>query len=243
MPDISIFAAFAAGLISFISPCVLPLVPAYISFMSGVSLQEMTMESSAKTRSKVVISSLVFIVGFSIIFVLLGASATYMGKLLLTKMHIIRKVAGVVIVIFGLHLMGVFKLKFLLYEKRFSGQQKQMSLISVLLIGMAFAFGWSPCLGPILSGILAIAATQENVGQGIFLLSMYSLGLGLPFFLTAIATDRFIGYFNRMKKHMRKIEIVSGVFLIIIGVLIFFDFFTVLSSYLNQWFPFLQKIG
>lgn len=243
MPDISIFAAFAAGLISFISPCVLPLVPAYISFMSGVSLQDMTTDSSAKTRSKVIISSLVFIMGFSIVFILLGASATYLGKLLLTKMYIIRKIAGIVIIIFGLHLMGIFKLKFLLYEKRFSSQQKEMSLISVLLIGMAFAFGWSPCLGPILSGILAIAATKENVWQGIFLLSMYSLGLGLPFFLTALATDRFIGYFNKIKKHMRKIEIGSGLFLILIGILIFFDFFTVLSSYLNQWFPFLQKIG
>ncbi|MCP4723791.1 MAG: cytochrome c biogenesis protein CcdA [bacterium] len=243
MPDISIFAAFAAGLISFISPCVLPLVPAYISFMSGVSLQDMTADSNAKNRSKVIISSLVFIIGFSIVFILLGASATYLGKLLLTKMHIIRKIAGIVIIIFGLHLMGIFKLKFLLYEKRFSSQQKEMSLISVLLIGMAFAFGWSPCLGPILSGILAIAATKENIGQGIFLLSMYSLGLGLPFFLTALATDRFIGYFNKIKKHMRKIEIGSGLFLILIGILIFFDFFTVLSSYLNQWFPFLQKIG
>ncbi len=243
MADITIFAAFAAGLISFISPCVLPLVPAYISFMSGLSLDEITKGGDARKRTKVIISSLVFILGFSLIFILLGASATYLGKLLLTKLTLIRRIAGVVIIIFGFHLMGVFKIKFLMYEKRFNSQQSKVGLFSVFLIGMAFAFGWSPCLGPILSGILGIAATKENISEGIMLLAFYSLGLGLPFFLTALATDRFIGYFNKIKKHMRKIEIISGGFLIVVGVLIFFDFFTILSALAMQWFPFLQNIG
>ncbi len=243
MPDISFIAAFIAGLISFISPCVLPLVPAYISIMSGVSIEELRSESSAQNKTKVVLSSLVFILGFSFVFVLLGASATYVGKFLLMKMTLIRIIAGSIIIIFGLHLTGLFKIKFLLYEQRINKQHKKVGYVSTFFIGMAFAFGWSPCLGPILSGILGIAALKEHVSQGIFLLSIYSLGLGLPFFLTALATNYCVGIFDRIKKHMRFIEIMSGVFLIIVGILILFDFFTILSSYANKWFPFLQKIG
>jgi len=243
MPDISIVAAFFAGLISFISPCVLPLVPAYISIMSGISVEELRSGASAKTRSKVLLRAIVFILGFSLIFVLLGASATFLGRFLLMRIAVIRIIAGLVIIIFGLHLTGLFRIKFLLYEQRFTKQQSKVGLISTFLIGMAFAFGWSPCLGPILSGIIGIAAIKEHVSQGIFLLSIYSLGLGIPFFLTALATDYFIGIFNRLKKHMRLVEIISGIFLIIIGLLIVFDFFTILSSYTIKWFPFLQKIG
>jgi len=243
MPDISFVAAFFAGVISFISPCVLPLVPAYISIMSGVSLEELTTNNSAKMRTKILISSLVFILGFSLVFVLLGASATYVGKFLLTRMAIVRIVAGSVIIIFGLHLTGIFRIKFLLYEQRFNKKQSKISYVSTFFIGMAFAFGWSPCLGPILSAILGIAAMQENVSQGVALLSVYSLGLGLPFFLTALATNYCLGIFNRIKKHLRLVEIVSGIFLIIIGILILFDFFTILSSYTYKWFPFLQNIG
>jgi len=243
MPDISIVAAFTAGLISFISPCVLPLVPAYISFMSGVSVDELTREGDAKTRSKIVISSLVFILGFSLIFILLGAAASSVGNFLLQRLVMIQKIAGVVIIIFGLHLIGVFKIKFLLYEKRFSSQRKKVGLISTFFIGMAFAFGWSPCLGPILSGILGLAALEEHMYRGVLLLSIYSLGLGIPFFLTALATNRFFNYFNQIKRHMRKIEITSGVFLIIIGLAIMFNFFSVFSSYINQLFPALQSIG
>ncbi len=243
MPDITFIAAFFAGVISFISPCVLPLVPAYISIMSGVSLEELVNDNSAKKKTKILISSLVFILGFSLVFVLLGASATYVGKFLLTRMTIIRIIAGAVIITFGMHLTGIFKIKFLLYEQRINKQRSKVGYISTFFIGMAFAFGWSPCLGPILSGILGIAAMKEHVSQGMVLLSVYSLGLGLPFFLTAIATNYSIGVFKRIKRHMRLVEIVSGIFLIIIGVLILFDFFTILSSYTDKWFPFLQNIG
>lgn len=240
--DISIFAAFFAGLISFISPCVLPLVPVYISIMSGVSIEKLRSETSVRTRSKVLLSSLAFILGFSLVFVLLGASATFIGNFLLMKLTVIRYIAGGVIIIFGMHLTGLFRIKFLLYDRRIHKQQSKFGFISTFLIGMAFAFGWSPCLGPILAGILGIAAMKEHVSQGIFLLSVYSLGLGMPFFLTALATDYFIGLFRHIKKYMRALEIVSGVFLIIIGLLIIFDLFTILSIYANKWFPFLQKI-
>ncbi|MFC1557446.1 cytochrome c biogenesis CcdA family protein [candidate division KSB1 bacterium] len=243
MPDISIIAAFSAGIISFISPCVLPLVPAYISFMSGISLEELTSGSTKRIRSEVVISSLVFILGFSIVFIMLGAAASSFGQFLLQKQVIIQKIAGAVIIVFGLHLTGVFRIKFLLYEKRLHSQSKNVSLISTFFIGMAFAFGWSPCLGPILSGILGLAALEEHLYRGVMLLGFYSLGLGLPFFLTALATDRFFGYFDKIKRHMRKVEIISGIFLIVIGVAIMFDFFTIFASWINQIFPALQKIG
>lgn len=243
MPDISIVAAFLAGVISFISPCVLPLVPAYISIMSGASLEDLRSNPSAKTRRKVLISSIAFILGFSVVFVLLGATATALGNFLLMKMEVIRYIAGGVIIVFGLHLTGLIKIKFLLFEKRINKRVSKVSFISTFLIGMAFAFGWSPCLGPILAGILGIAATKEHISQGIFLLSVYSLGLGLPFFLTALATNYSIGIFTIIKKHMRAVELISGIFLIMIGVLIIFDFFTILASYTNKWFPFLQKIG
>lgn len=243
MPDISIISAFLAGLISFISPCVLPIVPAYISFISGVSLDELRTDTSAKNRSKVIINSLVFILGFSIVFVLLGAAASSVGNFILQKQVILQRIAGVIIIIFGLHLTGIIKLKFLLYEKRVNTQTKSMGLFSTLLIGMAFAFGWSPCLGPILSGILGLAAMEEHLYRGVLLLGVYSLGLGIPFFLTAIATDKALNFFNKIKKHMRKVEIISGLFLIIIGIAIMFNFFTLFSSYINQLFPALQNIG
>jgi len=243
MPDISIIAAFSAGIISFISPCVLPLVPAYISFISGVSLEELQSKTNTHVRSKIIMHALAFIFGFSLIFVLLGAAASSAGNFLLQKQVLFQRIAGAVIIAFGLHLTGIIKLKFLLYEKRLHAQSKNMGIFSTIVIGMAFAFGWSPCLGPILSGILGLAALEEHLYRGVVLLSFYSLGLGIPFLLTAVATGRFLGYFNRIKKHMRTVEIFSGVFLIVIGIAIMFNFFTVFSSYINKLFPALQSIG
>jgi cytochrome c-type biogenesis protein len=223
--QVSFLTAFLAGLLSFISPCVLPLVPGYISFISGVSLEEMkgTDDKSIRSRilKKVVINSLLFILGFSIIFVLLGASATFIGGFLQSKMAILSKIAGVIVIIFGLHTAGVFNIKFLQYEKRFHAQKKPLTLLGSLLIGMAFAFGWSPCIGPILATILFYASTQEKVYQGIGLLACYSLGLGIPFFIAGIAVNAFFGIYNWMKKHLRIIELIAGIFLIILGVLIF----------------------
>ena len=244
MEQVSIFAALTAGIISFISPCVLPLVPAYISFISGVSLDDLQKGEDRKRIMLRVSSRMgLFILGFSIVFILLGASATFVGQFLLEQLRLLSKVAGVLIVIFGLHLLGVFRLRFLNYEKRFQVGGKTLGGFSILLLGMAFAFGWTPCIGPILAGILALAATQETIGQGILLLGVYSLGLGVPFFLTGLATSTFLGVFSWFKRHFRTIEIVSGVFLIVLGVMIYFDMFARLSGYLIRWFPFISTVG
>lgn len=242
--NVTYLAALFAGFISFISPCVLPLVPAYISFISGVSMDELrNAERQQQMTLRLMVSSLLFIGGFTLVFVLLGATATFVGGFLLQNLGIISKVAGVVLIIFGLHVAGLIKIPFLNYEARFQTGNKPTSAIGAILVGSAFAFGWTPCIGPILGGILAIAGSQETVGQGMLLLLVYSFGLGVPFFLTAIATQRLLRAMNRVKKHFKTIEIVSGGFLIVIGVMMVFNLFTTLNGLLVRWFPWLTKIG
>jgi len=223
--QVSFLTAFLAGLLSFLSPCVLPLVPGYISFISGISLDEIRSsqdkQQHRKALKKVALNSLLFIFGFSFIFVLLGASATFIGGFLQSKMAMLSKIAGVVIIIFGLHMTGAFNIKFLEYEKRFHAQKKPLTLLGSFLVGMAFAFGWSPCIGPILAAILFYASTQETVYQGIGLLASYSLGLGIPFFIAGLAVNAFFGIFTWFKRYLRTIEIIAGIFLIILGILIF----------------------
>ena len=244
MADVSIFAAFSAGIISFVSPCVLPLIPAYISFISGMSIDTLrNVGEKRKNVKTVAVSSAAFILGFSVVFILMGASATFIGNLLLEKLAVLTKIAGVVIIILGLHFIGVFRIKFLNYEKRINVKSSKLGIIGVFIAGMAFAFGWTPCIGPILAGILALAATKETVYEGVFLLAAYSLGLGIPFFITGIATNTFFNLFSRIKKYFKIVEIIGGIFLIIIGLMIMFDYFTIISAYLIQWFPFLGSIG
>jgi len=243
--DISMVAAFVGGVISFISPCVLPLVPAYIAFTSGVSIDEMrNSKDRKKVLKKTVASSLTFIFGFSLVFILLGATATALGQLVASKINALSKVAGVVVIILGLHLLGLFKLSFLDYERKFhvTGGKKP-SLLSSFLIGLAFAFGWTPCIGPILGTILFLAGGQDTLWKGIALLSVYSAGLGLPFLLTAIGTSAFMDFFNKIKRYFRLVEMLSGVFLILVGFLIFTNQFTLLASKLAEWFPWLLKLG
>jgi cytochrome c-type biogenesis protein len=241
MQEVSILTAFFAGLLSFLSPCVLPLVPGYLSFISGVSLDEIRDSQDKllhrKAIKKVALNSLLFILGFSIVFILLGASATFIGGFLRTQMAILSKIAGIFIIIFGLHIAGVFKIKYLLYEERFHFKKRPLSWIGTILVGMAFSFGWSPCIGPILMTILYYASTQETVYQGIGLLLSYSLGLGIPFFVAAIAVNAFLGLFNRLKKYMRIIEIISGIFLILFGILIMLN----KLQYVASKFSFLQR--
>lgn len=241
MKEVTIFAAFAGGIISFASPCVLPLVPAYISFISGVSIDELKGASRrALVLKQVSLNSIAFILGFSAIFILLGASATVVGQFLLSKLTILSKIAGLIIVLFGLHMIGLFRIRILNYEKRFHSQSKPVGLLGSFLIGLAFAFGWTPCIGPILAAILVVAGSQETVLQGLSLLAVYSLGLGLPFFITGISINSFLSMFDRIKNHFRIIEIVSGGFLIIVGVLIFTNYLSILSGWLSQWFPWLN---
>jgi len=243
--EISTLAAFVGGLISFLSPCVLPLVPAYLAFTSGVSIDEMrTSRDRGKVLKKTIISSLTFILGFSVVFVLLGATATALGQLLLSKVNILSKVAGIVVIVFGLHLLGLFKIRFLNYEKKFHPTSRRRSqVVRSFLLGLAFAFGWTPCIGPILGTILFLAGGQDTVRKGIILLSVYSVGLGLPFLLTAIGTSAFMDFFNKIKKYFGIVERFSGVFLLLVGILIFTNRFTLLASKLAEWFPWLLKLG
>lgn len=241
MENVSLLAAFTAGIISFISPCVLPLIPGYLSFISGVSVEEMKSgDKKSEALKKVSLNTLLFVLGFSFVFIAMGASATFVGEFLLSKLSLLNKVAGAIIILLGLHIMGVFKIPFLNYEKRFHTRSKPLGPLGAFVVGLAFAFGWTPCIGPILGGILALAANQDTMGKGMVLLSSYSLGLGIPFFITAVSFNTFLGVFGWVKRHFRTIEIISGLFLIIIGFLIFIGSFSYIAGFLNQWFPWLH---
>ena len=229
--DPTLLAAFVAGLLSFISPCVLPLIPGYLSFISGISIDRLqSKDNRGEVLKKTVITSIVFILGFSTVFIAIGAAASAVGQALNDYRDIISKVFSVIILIFAFHFLGVYKLKFLAFEKKVHAQVKPMNMISIYLVGMAFAFGWTPCVGPILASITAIAATQGKVWQGVFLLSAYSLGLGVPFLLTAIAMNSLLGLFTWVKKHFRAIEIVSGILLLAVAVMMFFGVFEKLGQ-------------
>lgn len=241
--EISYATALAAGLLSFISPCVLPLVPAYISYMSGVSVDSLRSEGVSKLGLRAGITSLVFVLGFSTVFILMGASATVLGSLLQSHVRIFSKVGGVLIVLFGLHTMGLFRIGILNFEARFNEIKKPAGLLGAYIIGLAFAFGWTPCVGPILAAILALAGGRESVGEGIALLAVYSAGLGLPFILAGLLTHLFLGFFQKMRRYMRWIEWISGIFLIVVGVMIFFGDFNRFAILLMQWFPFLASVG
>ena len=219
--EVGMFTALIAGVISFASPCVLPIVPGYLSFITGLGLDQLT---KREDRSKVLriasVNSVLFVVGFSIIFVLLGASATAVGNLLREHLDTLGKIAGVIIIILGLHMVGLIKIPILLYEKKVQAGAKAPGTIRSLLAGIFFAFGWTPCIGPILAGILAIAAAQETATEGMVLLGVYSLGLGVPFILSGVFLNGFFSAFSRLKRHVHKVEIAGGVVLIAIGALI-----------------------
>ena len=217
--QISLIAAFAAGFLSFISPCVLPLIPGYVSFVSGVSLEDMKggATAPAASRRRVMVTSLFFVIGFSMVFIALGASASLVGKFLLTRLPILEKIAGVLLIILGLHMMGVFRIAFLESEKRVHTQRKPAGPLGAVVVGIAFAFGWTPCIGPILSGMLALAASKETVWEGVRLLTVYSMGLGVPFLLTAVAINHFLAASARIRKHYRAIELLAGALILIFG--------------------------
>lgn len=247
--NVTVIAAFVAGVLSFISPCVLPLIPGYLSYISGVTLEEMEGKAAAASgaavavaapphvRRRVLVTSLAFVVGFSLVFVSLGAAASVIGQFLMEHLRILGKIAGVVIVVFGLHTMGLLKIGWLYSEKRVQVDRKPAGILGAMLVGVAFAFGWTPCIGPILAGILAVAAAQETIGEGVTLLAVYSAGLGVPFLLTGLAIDQFFTAFAKIRRHYKTIEIVSGALLVVIGVLIFTDRFTVIARWLTPYLP------
>lgn len=240
--NINILTAFVFGLLSFISPCVLPIIPGYISFISGHTLDDLTKNREGAARS-VMLNSLVFIAGFTLIFVMMGAAATSIGQLLNDNLNLISKIAGGVIIVFGLHMIGIFKIGFLNYEKRFHLQEKKLGIFGSFAVGAAFAFGWTPCIGPVLAGILAIASQQETVMQGTVLLFVYSAGLGIPFFLTAISINKFFNVFNRIKRHFHTIEVIGGIMLVIVGILMITNYLTIIAGYFSKWFPFLNELS
>jgi len=231
--EISILIAFSAGLLSFVSPCVLPLIPSYITYITGVSFKELTdAEARAKLRWATIFHSLLFIMGFSTIFILMGASASYLGQLMLQYQYWIMKGGGVLIIILGIHFTGVINLPFLQMERRFELKKKPLGYLGSFLVGIVFAAGWTPCVGPILSTILLYASTSKSYKTGVVLLAFYSMGLGVPFFLSSLAFNLFLSAFERIKRYMRVITIVSGSFLIAIGILLLTDMFKEITSYL-----------
>lgn len=232
---ISMPAAFIAGLLSFLSPCVLPLVPAYLSYMSGASIDELTSAKSWDAVKRTGIKSIFFVLGFSAVFVAMGATATSIGQLITEKLDILMKVGAVIVIIFGLHMTGIFRIKALYSEKRFHTRIKGVGLAGAFLIGITFALGWTPCIGPVLAAILSLAMKSETVTRGVLLLSMYSLGLGVPFLLAGFATGTAFSVLARFKRHFRKIEVASGMLIIVVGILVFTGKLAMLTTIMNGW--------
>jgi len=247
--------AALGGLISFLSPCVLPLVPAYLCFMAGTTLDELTdtesrgPEAARALNRRVFAAAIGFVLGFSTVFVAMGAAASAINPLLMTHRALLGQVAGAVIIVLGLHYMGVFKLAFLNREARFmpsfGGPDAPLAarMIAPYVIGLAFAFGWTPCIGPILAAILTIAASQESLGYGVALLATYSLGLGIPFLAAAFGVRAFLGFSTKFRHHMHKVEIAAGILLVGTGLLMMLGSFELIAVFLIDTFPALGELG
>jgi cytochrome c-type biogenesis protein len=237
--EVTIPLAFFGGILSFISPCVLPLVPSYISFVTGISFEELTSDDGNELKKVILFNSLMFILGFSTVFVvILGASAQIFGSVFMEYQDVIRKIGGIVIILLGIHIIGVINFKILQRDKRLHFfKEKPAGLLGSFLVGIGFAAGWTPCIGPILSAIFAVAATSESTWSGMQLFVAYSVGLAIPFLLTSLGINTFLKHFNRLKKHMRIVSIVTGIFLIVTGVLIFSNSLAIIGGYLNSFMP------
>ena len=229
--------AFAAGLISFLSPCVLPLIPGYISYISGSSLNELVEKKNVN-----LVPIILFTVGFSIVFIIFGAASTFIGQVLLQNSYELRIIAGLIIIVLSLHIIGIINIRFFNYEKRIQTNISK-NFFSPILIGMAFAFGWTPCIGPILGSILVLASTEDSLGMGILLLSFYSIGLAIPFILSGYLMQKFLVFSKNFKKNINKTSKIGGVILLITGVLIITNQLQALGYYLLDVFPFLQNFG
>ena len=229
--------AFGAGLISFLSPCVLPLIPGYVSFISGQSLQELLDSKQIKF-----LPLILFCTGFSTVFIILGASASFLGQTLLQNSEILRIIAGIVIIIFSLQLVGLINISYFNFEKRFEAQ-KSKNILFPYVIGLAFGFGWTPCIGPILGSILALASIEETLSRAILLLSFYSLGLAIPFILSGYLIQRFLLFSKNFKKNINIISKIGGVILLITGILILTNQLQAIGFYIIKIFPFLQNFG
>jgi len=241
--NVTIAAALAAGMLSFLSPCVLPLVPPYLVYLTGTSLERLAdAETEPQVRRETMVAAFLFVLGFSTVFVALGASASAIGELLRAYSYILGKIAGVVIIIMGLHFLGVTPIAWLMREKRLD-VAKPVGLWGAYVMGLAFAFGWTPCIGPILSAILAIAGSEGSVAHGTLLLAVYSLGLGVPFIVAALALEPFAAFLARFRAHLAMVEKTMGGLLIVAGVAFFSGWITDLGSWLIQAFPELGKLA
>ena len=213
-------AAFIAGLLSFLSPCVLPLIPAYFTFITGFSLEQLTQDHNTAIRKKVFLSTFSFVLGFSLVFITMGASASYLGGLMVTYKSWIRIIGGILIILFGIHLTGIIRIRGFDYEKRISIEKKPVHFFGTLIIGMAFGAGWSPCVGPLLGSILIIAGSQGTVWKGVVLLGVYSAGLAIPFIFISICINCILLFIGKLSKVLKYVNIVSGIILIIVGLIL-----------------------
>ena len=243
--QVTYIGALVAGVLSFASPCVLPLIPAYISFLGGASLDQLTDETGVdkSTSRRVFYAALAFVLGFSTVFVILGASATAISGVLIQHAILLGQIAGVVIVIFGFHFMGLFRIGFLNFEKRFHLENKPAGLVGSFILGLAFAFGWTPCVGPILASVLMVAASGDSVMYGTSLLGVYAAGLGIPFLAAALAVKPFMNFMKRFRQHMHKVEIVVGSLLVVTGVVIFTGDINEFANWLLETFPIFSAVG
>jgi len=243
--DVSYVGALIAGLLSFLSPCVLPLVPPYLCFLGGTTFDQLTGEDETPNHvySTVVLSAVAFVLGFTTVFVALGATATAAGQLLAENLLILSKIAGVIIIVAGLHFLGVIHIPLLHREARYHAEARPAGLVGAYLIGIAFAFGWTPCIGPVLAAILALAAGQDSISQGVSLLLVYSLGLGIPFIAAAVAIKPFMSTLQRYRRHLSIMEKVLGAFLVLTGILFLTNSMPLIAGWLLGWFPALATIG
>jgi len=242
MEGISYFYVLLAGLLSFLSPCVLPIVPGYLCFIAGTSLDK-ALDNQEALRSNILKYAISFVLGFSVVFVLMGASATYLSSLLYEYFDYLRIIGGIIIIIFGIHFTQLIQLPFLNSDTRIQINNYKPGLIGSFVVGLSFAFGWTPCIGPILGSVLSVAASSENVSEGTFLLVLYSAGLGIPFMVAAYGIGAFLKFLSKIRKHIRAIEIFTGLLLIIFGVLILTNRIQELAFFFIKYFPFLTQIG
>jgi len=238
-------AVFGAGVLSFLSPCVLPLVPAYLTYMSGATFERLREEGVAGGRlyGRTVITALAFVLGFSLIFIAFGATATFFGQALRRALPVLMPLAGIVIIVMGLHFLGVFKISWLYRQFRMEGPKMASGPLGGFLLGLAFAIGWTPCIGPVLAAILTVAASQQTAWEGAGLLAVYSAGLGVPFVLAALALGPFLSFFEGFKKHLGTVEKVMGALLVVVGILFLTGNFTRLAFWIQANFEVLNRFG
>ncbi|RUM95702.1 cytochrome c biogenesis protein CcdA [Pseudaminobacter arsenicus] len=244
MLDVSFGGAFLAGLISFISPCVLPIVPPYLAWLAGLSFEELKSETiDSGTRRRIILAALAFVFGFATVFVALGATASVIGKTIAQYFDILSVIAGVIIIVMGLHFVGAFRIALLYREARIQVDRKPAGMIGAYVMGLAFAFGWTPCVGPVLAAILFVAGSEGTALRGASLLAAYSFGIGIPFILAAVFASRFLAWAARFKRHMHKVEMAMGVLLILTGILFITGQMSTISYWLLETFPIFATIG